>query len=86
MLSTLQPAGRDAQETAVLFWVMVAGATVIWVAVTLLALYAAKTKRPRWSVNTGYRLIIGGGVILPTVVLAALLAHPRACRSWVVAR
>ena len=54
---------------------MVAGATVIWVAVTLLALYAAKTKRPQWSVNTGYRLIIGGGVVLPTVVLAALLAY-----------
>lgn len=54
---------------------MLAGATVIWVAVTLLALYAARNKRPRWSVSTGYRLIIGGGVILPTVVLAALLAY-----------
>jgi len=54
---------------------MAAGGVVIWLAVTMLALYAARTQRPHWSVASGYKLIIGGGVILPTVVLATLLAY-----------
>jgi len=48
---------------------------VVWFAVIALALYAARWERPRWSVAHGYRLIIGGGVVLPMVVLAALLAY-----------
>jgi len=54
---------------------MTVGATVIWLAVTALALYAARQHRPPWTVASGYRLIIGGGVIFPTVVLAALLGY-----------
>ena len=58
-----------------LFWVMAAGGAVIWLAVTALALHAARSRRQRWSVAAGYRLIVVGGVLLPTLVLAALLAY-----------
>lgn len=75
MLSTLEAAGREAQQIAVLFWVMAAGAAVIWGAMVALALYAASERRARWTVASGYRLITIGGVLLPTVVLAALLAY-----------
>jgi cytochrome c oxidase subunit 2 len=74
MLSTLDTAGRDAQQIAFLFWVMAAGAAVIWAGMTLLALYSMRERREQWSPARGYRLIVGGGVVLPTVVLSALLA------------
>lgn len=74
MLSTLDTAGRDAQQIAFLFWVMAAGAAAIWAGVTLLALHALRERREQWSPARGYRLIVGGGVVLPTVVLSALLA------------
>ena len=73
VLSTLDTAGRDAQQIAYLFWVMAAGAAVIWLGVTALALYAMRERRSLWSPARGYRLIVGGGVVLPTVVLGALL-------------
>lgn len=54
---------------------MAAGAAVIWGGMVALALYAAREDRSRWTVASGYKLITIGGVLLPTVVLAALLAY-----------
>lgn len=54
---------------------MAAGAALIWLAMTALALYAGREHRRQWTAKSGYRLIIGGGVIFPTVVLAALLGY-----------
>jgi cytochrome c oxidase subunit 2 len=75
VLSTLDPAGRDAEQIALLFWVMTAGTVAIWLAMTALALYAARENRPRWTAAGGYRLILVGGIVFPTLVLAALLGY-----------
>jgi cytochrome c oxidase subunit II len=76
--SALAPAGRGAERIALLFWSMSGGAIVIWLAVVALSLWAGL--RPRAGPGEENRdraswlLIIGGGIALPTVVLAALLA------------
>jgi cytochrome c oxidase subunit 2 len=53
---------------------MVVGALVIWSAVVALTVFAARTERPV-SVERARRLVVVGGVVVPTLVLAALLAH-----------
>jgi cytochrome c oxidase subunit 2 len=72
--SALDPAGRGAERIADLFWWMAGGAGVIWLTVISLAIYALRHPeshhRGRASV-----LVIGGGAVLPTVVLAGLLAY-----------
>ena len=72
--SALATAGRDAERIADLFIVMSAGALIIWVAVVALAVYAIRG-REIYSERAANLLVIGGGVALPTVVLAALLAY-----------
>src|SRR5687768_1390236 len=72
--SALATAGRDAERIAELFIVMAAGALIIWVAVVVLAVYAIRA-RETYSERAANLLIIGGGVALPTVVLAVLLAY-----------
>src|SRR5687768_964435 len=42
--STLDPAGREAKSIANLFWWMTAGAVIIWLAVILLTVYAARAR------------------------------------------
>jgi cytochrome c oxidase subunit 2 len=72
--SSLVPAGRDAEQIANLFWWMAAGATTIWLAVVGLAVYSVRlTPGPSSRYASG--LIIGGGALVPTVVLAVLLAY-----------
>jgi cytochrome c oxidase subunit II len=74
--STLEPAGRDAERIADLFWWMAAGGGLIWIAIIALSIYILHYKP-----GTPYRegaartLILGGGVIVPTIVLAVLLAY-----------
>jgi cytochrome c oxidase subunit 2 len=67
----LDSAGSGAAQTAELFWIMMIGAAVIWVLVIGIAIYAVRGRAhgPR----AGQTLIIGGGVIVPVIVLAALL-------------
>lgn len=73
--SALAPAGRAAVQIANLFWVMLAGAVVIWLVVIGLATYAKFINRkPHDSWRAKY-LIIGGGVVIPTIVLFALLSY-----------
>lgn len=73
--SALVTAGRDAERIAHLFTVMASGALVVWVAVVLIAVYAIRARREVLSPREGNLLILGGGVVLPTVVLGALLAY-----------
>lgn len=71
--SALAPAGRGAESIAELFWWMTAGSAVIWLGVVGLAVYAVRSTA-EWSGRRVTRvLIVGGGVVFPTVVLAALL-------------
>jgi cytochrome c oxidase subunit 2 len=73
--SALAPAGRAAERIADLFWGMTAGATLIWFAVVGLSLYATCVVRKQKGRDSGRLLILGGGVILPTVVLTGLLIY-----------
>jgi cytochrome c oxidase subunit 2 len=72
--SALEPAGRDAELLADQFWTMAIGASLIWIAVVGLAAYIIFFRTSAFKHRTANALILGGGVILPTVVLAALLA------------
>jgi cytochrome c oxidase subunit II len=73
--SALDPAGRGAEQIADLFWWMTAGAVVIWLAVMGLALLAGARERRIWSLRAARRLIVIGGVAVPTVVLTGLLVY-----------
>jgi cytochrome c oxidase subunit 2 len=73
--SAIDPAGHGATQLAGLFWWMTAGAAVIWVAVAALTFYAIRARPDRLDPRRTTALIIGGGVLVPTVVLALLLAY-----------
>jgi cytochrome c oxidase subunit 2 len=72
--SALVPAGPDAEQIVRLFAVMTAGAVVVWLAVVATAIYAIRTNRDTTSEREATLFIIGGGVVVPTVVLGGLLA------------
>jgi cytochrome c oxidase subunit 2 len=71
--SALDPAGREAEDVARLFWIMLAGAIVLWAAVVGVAVYAAHIRPRQHAEWVGRALILGGGVALPLVVLTGLL-------------
>ena len=71
--SVLAPAGREASQLATLFWVMLAGAVVLWLLVNGLFLYVTRLNPRPLSRRLAETLIIGGGIAFPTVVLGALL-------------
>ncbi|GGE22276.1 cytochrome c oxidase subunit II [Polymorphobacter glacialis] len=56
-----------------MFWVVLALSIVVWLAVIGVAIYAMRRNRDIASDHTGLWLILGGGVIIPTVVLSVLL-------------
>jgi heme/copper-type cytochrome/quinol oxidase subunit 2 len=69
--SALSPAGKEAERIAELFWWMTAGALLIWVAVVGIGIYTALGKSRVYSRSGATKvLIIGGGALLPTVILA----------------
>src|SRR5690606_28931962 len=71
--SALDPAGRDAERIARLFAWMAGGALLVWVLVVALAVYALRARRQH-SQRTAGALIVGGGVMLPTVAPTGLLS------------
>jgi cytochrome c oxidase subunit 2 len=71
--SALEPAGRGAERLATLFWWMAGAATVIWILVVGLAAYAIYL-HPRPHPRRAALLIIGGGAVVPTLVLGVLLS------------
>ncbi len=81
--SVLAPSGAAAETLAALWWVMLGGATVIFLAVIGLAFYAVRIdpdEHPRMA-EARHLFILGGGVVLPVVVLSALLVT-----SFVISR
>lgn len=70
--SALEPAGRGAEDLAHLFWWMTAGAVVIWAVVLVLLMHAVRV-HPERGERMGSALIVGCGVIAPTIILAILL-------------
>jgi cytochrome c oxidase subunit II len=73
--SALDPAGRGAEQIADVFWWMSGAAVVIWLAFVALTVYAVHAPRERATPRATWLLIVGGGVIFPTTVLAALLVY-----------
>jgi cytochrome c oxidase subunit II len=71
--SALVTAGADAERIAALFWWMLAGALIIWLLVMGIAVYAMRDRG--FTPRAARILIVGGGVIFPTLVLAALLGY-----------
>ena len=74
--SALDPAGPAAESIALIWWIMVVGAVAVWLLVVVLLWLAlrrrdAELPRPAQPL----RFIVGGGIVLPVVVLTALLVH-----------
>lgn len=70
--SALAPAGRQAEQLARIFWWMSGGSLAIWLLVMGIAIYAAYSPESRDLVGPR-RLIIWGGVIVPTLALTLVL-------------
>jgi cytochrome c oxidase subunit 2 len=73
--STLAPGGRGAQRIATLFWSMSAGAVLIWAVSVGLAVYAIFRTTGPHSRRAARRLIVLGGAVLPTALLAGVLVY-----------
>jgi cytochrome c oxidase subunit 2 len=76
--ATFEAASRGGEVVSQLGIVLIAGATVIFVAVMALVVFGVVTS-PR-KIN-GRRWIIGGGLIFPTLVLVAILIYGLAAGS-----
>ena len=84
--SSLDPSGRDAENIAALFWWMTGGAVIVWVGVVALAFYYAGHPAGSPDRSRDRLLIVGGGVVLPGVVLTVLLVFGLAMLPRTVAR
>ena len=73
--SALDPAGREAERMSEMFWLMTAGAIVIWLAVIILALWSVRAPPESNTRRRSRLIIVGGGAVFPTVVLTALLIY-----------
>ena len=73
--SALSPGGSDAIQLGRLFWVMLAGAVALWLFIN--GLFFAVTRRHLHAMprKLAEGLILGGGVVLPVLVLTSLLAY-----------
>ena len=73
--SVLDPQGPDAQQIAVMSWILFAEGGLIFLIVMALAAYALFAS-PHRRTKLGRRdLIIGGGILFPVIVLSALLIY-----------
>lgn len=72
--SALAPVGPQAGEIAFLWWLMLGGAVLIFVGVMALVL-AGLLRRRAVSIGAGRALVVGGGVVFPSIVVAALLVY-----------
>jgi cytochrome c oxidase subunit 2 len=72
--SALDPAGRGAEALADLFWILAAGAGVIWLAATVLWIRATGSPERPFGARSRRLVIVGGGVVLPAALLAVVLS------------
>ena len=73
--SVLAPHGPEARDIVQLWWIMAGGAVVIWLFVIGCAVYATRIRPRAHEDFAGTAFIVGGGVILPVVVLSPLLIY-----------
>ncbi|MCA0941755.1 cytochrome c oxidase subunit II [Salipiger pacificus] len=69
----LAAAGEEAQSVETLFWVVLAGAAVIWSLVIGAATYAHRAEAKPHREREARRFIIWGGLVLPVLVVCGLL-------------
>ena len=67
------PAGREAERIATLFWWMTGGALAVWLVVSAITLYATYFSPGGASAKSVRRLVLGGGLVVPGVLLTVLL-------------
>jgi cytochrome c oxidase subunit 2 len=72
--SVLKPQGPEAERTATLFWILVAGSSMVVVTVLLLTLVALFGRDGWRNWVSRERMVIGAGIAFPVVALSALLA------------
>lgn len=73
--SALDVAGREAEAVAGLFWIMLAGAGVIWALVIGTSVYSLWFRKRQHDERTARWFLLGGGVAFPVAVLTALLVY-----------
>lgn len=71
--SALHPAGDDAASILWLFTWMSIGAAIVWVLVMAVGWYCVRGPRRQQAERAAPTLIVGGGVLVPAVVLGGLL-------------
>jgi cytochrome c oxidase subunit 2 len=84
--SALSPASAEAARLTSLFWWMAGGSIVIWIGVILLTLYCTRAGSGPHAERRNQLLIVGGGVVFPTLVLAILLSYGLSMLPALVAR
>ena len=73
--SALDPAGASAEKIADLFWWMAIGTVIVWVAMVALAAWAVLRREREGDDRRLKMLIVGGGALVPTIILIALLIY-----------
>jgi len=73
--SAFTTAGAEAEQVLALWWAMAAGAVLIYALVLGCAFYAVRVAPDRHPNFPGTAFIVGGGVVLPVIVLATLLTY-----------
>jgi cytochrome c oxidase subunit 2 len=73
--SALDPAGNEARKIAQLFWWMTAGSIVVWLGVIALLVYSVRTRPESFTRRKARMMIVGGGVVVPVLVLTVLLLY-----------
>ncbi|MBF9034316.1 c-type cytochrome [Rhodobacterales bacterium HKCCE2091] len=71
--SALSPAGEDAAAIGTLFWVTLAIAVVLFIAMNALFVFAIRTRTFTLDPETARWILVLGGIVLPTVVVGGLL-------------
>ena len=72
--SVLSPAGVDADALATMFWVMFAGAVVLWLLLNGAFFFVTRVRQQEMPRAWAEGLIVGGGIVFPTVLLTVLLS------------
>jgi cytochrome c oxidase subunit II len=73
--SALEPAGPEAEAVARLFGIMTIAGAMIWFAVIGALVYATRERRRVHSEHAAGLLILWGGAIIPSLLLALLLGY-----------